>query len=206
MPRVAIDYSKTIIYCISHKEIEGLDYVGSTTDFTRRKGRHKYNCNGPKSAHHHLKVYEIIRANGGWDAFQMLEIKKFPCADKREAEAEEERCRKEFQAKLNKNRAFISEIDMIEWRKQYREQNKEKILNYFEQRKDQKAEYDKQYQERNIKEIREKRKQYREDNKEKFKERRATMYICECCNITLIFEKKARHERTERHLKNSQAA
>ena len=41
MPRKNIDYSKTIIYKIQHIDKEELLYVGSTTDFRRRKSKHK---------------------------------------------------------------------------------------------------------------------------------------------------------------------
>ena len=41
MPRIAIDYTNTIIYKIQHKDKEELIYVGHTTDFTKRKSAHK---------------------------------------------------------------------------------------------------------------------------------------------------------------------
>ena len=42
MPKENIDYSKTIIYKIVCKDIDIEDcYVGSTTDFVRRKSEHK---------------------------------------------------------------------------------------------------------------------------------------------------------------------
>jgi hypothetical protein len=42
MPKENIDYSKTIIYKIVCKDVNIKDcYVGSTTNFTNRKGQHK---------------------------------------------------------------------------------------------------------------------------------------------------------------------
>jgi len=32
------------------------------------------------------KVYKMIRENGGWEMFRMIEIMKYPCKDKEEAE------------------------------------------------------------------------------------------------------------------------
>lgn len=195
MPRVAIDYSKTVIYRISHKEVEGLDYVGSTTDFTRRKASHKSSCNNPNSQGHHLKVYETIRENGGWDAFRMLEIKKFPCVDNREAEAEEERCRKELKAALNMIRAFVTGDEIKDDKKQYYERNREIIIEkaklYTENHKENVAEY---------------QKKYREQNKDKARERESVTYICECCLCLVRQKKKFRHELSQRHLKNAQIA
>ena len=44
MPKNPIDYSKTIIYKIQHIEKDDLIYVGSTTNFTKRKSAHKACC------------------------------------------------------------------------------------------------------------------------------------------------------------------
>ena len=45
MPRTAVDYSKTIIYKIVCNDLNVKDiYVGSTTDFTKRKNKHKSCC------------------------------------------------------------------------------------------------------------------------------------------------------------------
>lgn len=203
MPRVAIDYSKTVIYRISHKEIAGLDYVGSTTDFTRRKGKHKSCCNNTESTKHHLKVYQVIRDNGGWDAFRMLEVKKFPCGDRREAESEEEKCRQELKATLNTHRAFV---DKKEYGKQYYEQHKDQIAEhkkeYREQHKDQIAEYREQHKDQ----IAEHKKQYYEQHKDIIKKMKAKTYTCECCQSSLRLNDKARHDRSERHIKNAQTA
>lgn len=178
MPRVAIDYSKTVIYRISHKEIEGMDYVGSTVNFLCRKGQHKSKCVNPNSKLYNIKLYQTIRDNGGWDCFQMLEIKKYPCTDHREAEAEEENCRKELKATLNMIRAFRSDEEKKEYDKRYKEQyykdNKEEISErdkqYYEQNKDRITEQNKEYYHQNKDRIADYHKQYRELNKDKITE------------------------------------
>ena len=46
MPKKDIDYSKTIIYKIVCNDLNITDvYVGHTTNFIKRKARHKYDCN-----------------------------------------------------------------------------------------------------------------------------------------------------------------
>ena len=45
MPKIPVDYSKTIIYKIQHQDKPELLYVGSTTNFTKRKYQHKNSCN-----------------------------------------------------------------------------------------------------------------------------------------------------------------
>jgi hypothetical protein len=152
-------YSNTVIYKIEHKEKKELVYVGNTTNLIRRKYEHKTHCINEKDKKHHFKVYKMIRDNGGWEAFQVLEIKKFPCNDNKEAQVEEERCRVELNALMNTNRAFGAETKE-EYDVLYYESNKEKILDYH-----------KEFYELNKEKIKEQQKVYREANKEKIKER-----------------------------------
>jgi len=122
MPRIPIDYSKTLIYKLVHKddlENENI-YIGSTTDFRRRKNQHKNNCYNPNSKTYNRKVYEQIRENDGWDTWVMVEIEKFPCTDKREADARERYWCEYFKSELN---MVLPGRTIQEWR----ETNKEKI-------------------------------------------------------------------------------
>ena len=53
MPKVEIDYSKTIIYKLCCKDINITDiYVGHTTNFIKRKNEHKSDCNNPNNVPH----------------------------------------------------------------------------------------------------------------------------------------------------------
>ena len=75
MPRENIDYSKTIIYKIVCKDINIKDcYVGSTTDFVRRRYKHK---SASEIITHQTYVYDFIRQNGGWNNWEMIEIEKY---------------------------------------------------------------------------------------------------------------------------------
>ena len=108
MPKIPIDYSNGLIYSIVCKTDETMLYIGSTTNYTQRKNKHKTTCNNDKSNRHHLQVYVMIRANGGWDNFDMKPIKEFPCENSIQLTIEEERIRKEVKANLNTNRAYLS--------------------------------------------------------------------------------------------------
>ena len=102
MPLTKIDYSKTIIYKIVSNDLNITDiYVGSTTDFTRRKNQHKSSCNNINSKNYNLKLYQFIRSNGGWNSFSMIEIEKCNCSDGNEARAKERQWFEQLNAQLN---------------------------------------------------------------------------------------------------------
>ena len=85
-----IDYVKTIIYkiCCNDETIKEC-YVGHTTNFKQRKIEHKYACCNENSKSYNSKVYSFIRGNGGFDNWKFIEIEKFPCLSKKEAEMRE---------------------------------------------------------------------------------------------------------------------
>ena len=81
MPKVPVDYNKTIIYKLVHKDDVKNEniYVGSTTNFVQRKWDHATCCNGPLQKSHQQLKYQYIRENGGWKNWLMIEIEKYPC-------------------------------------------------------------------------------------------------------------------------------
>ena len=108
MPKEHIDYSNTIIYkiyCIDEtiKDI----YVGHTTHFIQRKYQHKLLCNNLKNV---LKIYKIIRENGGWDNWNMVEIAKYNCNDSTEARIKEQLHYEELNASLNSCPPYVDKI------------------------------------------------------------------------------------------------
>jgi len=126
MPKVPIDYSNTCIYKLVH--IDDLNdeniYIGHTTDMTKRKWKHKSNCNNPNNKEHKHKKYQYIRENGGWDKWQMILVEKYPCDIVHEAKARERYWITELKASLN--------VDIPNrTAKEYREDNKEYIQQWF---------------------------------------------------------------------------
>jgi len=90
MPRKEINYKNTIIYKIVCNDLSITDlYIGHTTDFTRRKNQHKNISNNENDKKYNLKVYQIIRDNGGWSNWNMIEIEKYECNDANEARTRE---------------------------------------------------------------------------------------------------------------------
>lgn len=185
MPRKAVDYSKTIIYkLVKNDDFNNANvYVGSTTEFVKRKSQHKHSCCNENSKAYNLKVYETIRRNGGWSEWNMIEIEKFPCEDKREAEAQEEYWRCEFNAKLNIKRPFITQEQITEYNKSY---NKSYNLNNADknkQRRIENADYEK-----------ERHNKYRKENAEKLNKK----YKCGCGSV-YKHKDKSRHFKTKKH-------
>lgn len=107
MPKVPMDYSKSVIYkiCCRDKSITDV-YIGSTTNFVKRKTMHKAVCNNEKSKSYNRYVYGFIRENGNWDNFEMIQLEECPCHTKRELEFREEQLRTELNATLNMVRCW----------------------------------------------------------------------------------------------------
>ena len=168
MPRTAVDYQKTIIYQIVCNDLSITElYVGSTTNFTERKYAHKKSCKTKD-----YKIYTLIRANGGWENWSMVEIEKYPCADGNEARRRERHWIEELNAKLNTIRPIRTTEEVIEYMKEYRETHKEQSAAYNEANKEKNKE---RYTEYN-KIHKDQRAEYYEANKEKIKEQHNAYY------------------------------
>lgn len=96
------DKSVIKFYRIVCKDLGITDcYVGSTTNFTKRKALHKYSCNHETSTSHNYKVYRTIRENRGWNNWQMVLIEKGQYEDKLDARLHERELMERFKATLN---------------------------------------------------------------------------------------------------------
>jgi hypothetical protein len=103
MPKKDIDYSKMCIYKIVCNDCNVKDlYIGSTTDITKRRSRHKFNCINPNSKVYSLKIYETIRNNGGWDNWNVVVIEYMhDCLNGEEARTRERQWLELLNANLN---------------------------------------------------------------------------------------------------------
>jgi len=176
MPKLPMDYSKCCIYKIEHIDDESLVYVGHTTNFDKRKTQHKYNCYNQHEKKYNLKLYEMIRENGGWDTFKMIEVEKYPCNDRREADKRKTEVMKDLQANMNMIKSFVL-------RKEYTKEYYMKNIESIKERK-------KKHRENNIDTYRVKEREKNEKNKERIK--------CLCgCEVTKQMLK--RHQSTKKH-------
>ncbi len=191
MPLKQIDYQKAVIYKIQHLENEELLYVGSTTNFIKRKQQHKCCYNTPSNKSYNFKVYKMIRDNGGWTQFTIIIIKEFPCNTKTELLIEEDRMMRELKSNMNNRRAFTTDEEKKELQKELQKElyevNKEIIL-----------EKQKVYRGANKDKIKERNKLYIENNKITIKERKKEKFVCECGSNSCI-DHKARHLNSLKH-------
>jgi hypothetical protein len=187
------DYSKCLMYKLRHKDdlLDENIYVGHTIKWNERKTKHKQNCNHSNCKDHNHKKYVEIRANGGWDEWEMLWIEDYPCNNKKEATIREEYLRVYLNAKLNTYKAFSTEEEKIEYLKNWRDTNREEMnikqknrddirekteerkqykQNYRDTHKEESKEYAKNYSENNKEKLAETKKNYRDTHKEECNE------------------------------------
>ena len=205
MPKKPIDYTKPIIF---YKFVKKNDttfincYVGHTSNWINRKYSHKSNCNTENNKGYHYKVYQIMRENGGWNNFVMIEIKREICIDSIDARKKEQELIEELNAKMNTCRSYISEEEKKKNHKDYNLKNKEEINEYQKEYNLKNKEYIKKNQkenyEKNKEKILEKQKDYYLKNKERIKEKNKEKINCICGSIFLKCN-KSKHERLLKH-------
>jgi ribosomal protein S8 len=182
MPRLPINYAKTLIYKIVCNDLNITEcYVGHTTDFVCRKKSHKERCINEKDINHNLKIYKIIRDNGGWDNYSMIEIEKYPCNDANEACAKEREWFEILNCKLNNN---FPQRSKEEYYIANREEINKKKKEYYIANQDELNKRSKEYYIANIDEI---------------KEKSSKKFVCECGKES-VYSQKARHMRTKVHI------
>ncbi len=176
------DYSKSVIYKI-HKD--GICYIGSTTNEKRRKEDHKFSCNNENSEFYHLKVYQHIRENGGWDTWIFEVIEEYPC-DNTEQLVERERYYYDIlNHKLNTRQPSTTieerkEQKAINGAKNYQD-NKEEIAKKNAEHKEERNKYNSKWY---------------EDNKKALNQ----SHICECGGRYTTTGSKTRHCRSKKHI------
>ena len=117
-----------IIYCIKESG-EGYDspiYIGSTNNYYKR-----YNIHKSRSNNNCGKIYEYIRENGGWDNFEMLEIGVVDYETSEELRKEEQKWIEDLGATLNDYRAYMTQEEQKQYKKEYHKKNGKK---YYENR------------------------------------------------------------------------
>jgi len=150
----------SVIYKIYCKDENIKDcYIGSTNDLHKRKIIHKSDCNNLSCKSYNLKVYQFIRANGGFENFDFQILEQFE-----NIMTKKDLFKIEGQY-INNNNCTLNSYVAGRTSKDYKEENIIKI-----------QEYKQEYYQDNKKEIKEKSKQYRIKNKQEVKDTLCNWY------------------------------
>ena len=128
-----IDYKTRIVffYMLICKDVKVLNtYAGNTVSWKERKSLHKSDCNNVNSPKYNYKVYQIIRANGGFSNWSMIEIHKQLCVDKRDAERIEQSFITKNKCDMNTNNAHQTAEELEAYHQQYRLDNVKLMQKY----------------------------------------------------------------------------
>ena len=149
-------------------------YIGSTTKKPkeRLKGHEKDYKRYQKGKFSYVTSFDIL-ATGN---YRVEKIKKVKVSCKKELH--------DHERYYIESTECVNKVIPSRTRKQYRQDNKEKI-----------AEQKKQYRQDNKEKIAERQKQYRQDNKDKINQK----HICQC-GSSYTQSHKARHMRTKKHI------
>lgn len=168
----------------------GLNYVGSTTDFKERIYNHKSDCFNESRKGYNTSLYQFIRTNKipwnevQFDIIEQCHMKSNEHALKRERYWVEKWT--SIEDGQNSFLPWLSEEEKSERIKQYRIENKDKI-----------KEYQKKYRIENKDTIKESQQQYQIDNREKINQNRREKVKCQYCPIILTKGALSRHIQTQ---------
>ena len=128
MPLKPINYDRIYFYKLCCKDVAITDmYVGSTSNFTKRKQNHKKCCYQESNKGYNRLVYRFIRDHGGWDNWEMVLIEDAKCDNKLHMLKKEREYVEQLHATLNKQIPSRSEH---EYNKQYKSSHKDDIDKY----------------------------------------------------------------------------
>ena len=129
-------------------------YVGSTSNLNSRKSAHKYRCNTEHDKNYQLDIYQYIRDNGGFDAFEIVPISKIEnVKNKTDLLIAEQTEMNKFSNLKNKNGS-------------YRGSRKEINKIYYQKNKDKQNQKNRQWKTNNSEKVKEYQRQYYQAKKQ----------------------------------------
>jgi hypothetical protein len=200
------DYTQGKIYKIVSDNIEGTYYGSSADTLWSRFGTHTSHFRAwKKGTYHYVTSFKLIEAGNA----SIVLVEYYPCNSKIELKARE--------------RWYIENNDCVNkyipnrTKKEWREDNKDKIKDYYQTNKDKikeqnkewredNKEYIKKYYQTNKDKIKEQIKEWKQDNKDKMKEYkkkyRKLTFQCLCDGEQHNLNNKTKHFRSQYHINN----
>jgi hypothetical protein len=181
------DYSNGKIYCLRSHQTDNI-YIGSTINkLSKRIGGHRDDYKKWLNGKHcYITSFDLVK----YDDCYIELIEEYPCENKEQLHKKEG----EYIRKMDCVNRCIAGRTNIEWykdnrekRKEYRQDNKGKLVEYFKQH----------YQKNREKKL-EQVKQYQQENREKILEKKKEKITCECGGVTTK-NHLSRHIKSKKH-------
>lgn len=104
---------KYYIYKITDTKNPEEFYIGSTNNISNRRSSHKKATCNKTSKKYWLKLYQYIRANGGWTCFDVVVLEAGTCEDKTYMKQKEQEYIDKHKPTLNSAKAHKGKIVYI---------------------------------------------------------------------------------------------
>lgn len=153
------------------------------------------NLSGRRNSKLYIHMREV-----GTEHFKIEIIEKVICDTKQQLREREQYWIEKLKPELNMFNAIKMDKEYYKERID-KENQKSHRKKYYEEHKEEILIKQKEYSESNKEKISERKKIYRERIIEHIKEKKSIKYTCKCGSI-LCLDKKARHEKTKKHLKH----
>jgi hypothetical protein len=175
------DYSQGKIYKIISSECDLVYYGSCAIPLNQRLSIHKnkYKC-FLEAKFNYVTSFELLKQNN----YEIVLVENYPCDSRKELELRE--------GEYIKNNVCVNERVAGRTPKEYRQDNRETLL----QKK-------KEYREANKEKIREQQKQYWQDNRERIREQKKEKVICEICGFEGSKSHLSRHQKTKKCLEHN---
>ena len=152
-----------------------------------RRCQHKRRCQIVDDKYYNLRVYQYIRANGGWGNWSMIELERIEYERKPQLRARERYHMEQLGATLNSR---TPNRTGAEWRQDNAEHIKQRQKQHYQNTK----ETIKQYYQDNHDHIKQQKIGYYHENKGKLNKK----YACECGG-QYTHQNKTRHLKSPKH-------
>lgn len=171
------EYSNSSIYKLCHRNPIVKDcYIGSTTNFARRRYAHKSYATCDEKGNGNVIVYQFIKATGGWENWDMVELENYSATDKKDLHRREREWIEKEKATLNMRRPILTPEEYREicnaaakrWKKENPEKNRAMV------------------------------KKWKQENREKYNAYQQQKCICPCGVITAR-NHMGRHRKSQFH-------
>lgn len=197
MSKSVKDYSKCVIYKIYCKDSSvTYEYYGHTINPNRRRHEHSSTCTNKNHRNHNMKLYQVMRENGGRGNWTFEIIEEYPCQNINEATL-----RERYWIELNQ--AQLNMAIPTRTRREYYEDNREQIIErcrkYRDENREQILENRKQFYKENREKLLENKKKYYQENKTKINDKAKKKIICEC-GLQLLYNSMSDHRKSLRHI------